>query len=478
MKFFWKIFFCTMFISVISFSVGGYILVQNSFHSMLQNEISAAYDMGDVIYYALSGELQDKLHEEKEIRSVQKLIRSTSANIGIYQSGQRLQFAICDNSGTEVYSSLEQSFSKDVVAEIEDRQIAYLLRQDAATSRYYIQAFRPITLLNENHYIETQRDVTPILKSQKEQYQLLITIISIMLLAAGVTTFVAVHFLMKSVGSLTRTTKAIAAGNLTRRVQVSGSDEFAELSRSFNQMADDLQEKIKELEDSAENRELFVAAFSHELKTPLTSIIGYADILRGKQQTPERTELCANYIFSEGKRLEALSLRLLSLIVIKNQKLNLRGVYLPTFFDDIYTIVAPQLKHAQIELVWEISPGTMEMEPELMKTVFINLIDNARKAIDAQGLIQVTGEQKQDRYTVTIQDNGRGMTQEDLAKIKEAFFMVDKSRSRKQGGAGLGLAICDEILRLHGFQIQYDSAPGSGTAVTVTMKEAQEDAKI
>jgi len=108
-----------------------------------------------------------------------------------------------------------------------------------------------------------------------------------------------------------------------------------------------------------------------------------------------------------------------------------------------------------------------------MKTVLLNIIDNARKSIDDAGRIFVRGQSHPGHYVITVRDTGKGMEEQELAHIREAFYMVDKSRSRSQGGAGLGLAICDQILQLHGFSIAFDSVPGVGTTVTITMQEVQ-----
>ena len=107
-----------------------------------------------------------------------------------------------------------------------------------------------------------------------------------------------------------------------------------------------------------------------------------------------------------------------------------------------------------------------------MSTVCINLLDNARKAIDEgqKGEISLLGRRCDDGYEILVIDNGCGMEQEELAKITEAFYMVDKSRSRKKGGAGLGLAVCSEILRLHGGLLEFVSQPGQGTCARVWLR--------
>ena len=113
------------------------------------------------------------------------------------------------------------------------------------------------------------------------------------------------------------------------------------------------------------------------------------------------------------------------------------------------------------------------MESALLHTVFLNLLDNGRKAMaGAEGTLSLTGRVQGTDYLVIVRDQGCGMSPEQLEKIRRPFYRVDPSRSRAQGGFGLGLAICDEILTLHGFTLTYESAPGQGTAAAVTMKGA------
>ena len=115
------------------------------------------------------------------------------------------------------------------------------------------------------------------------------------------------------------------------------------------------------------------------------------------------------------------------------------------------------------------------LEPDLMKTVIINLLDNASKATDYHGKIEIMGKKVKNGYTIIISDNGRGMPQEEISHIMEAFYMIDKSRSRIQGGAGLGLAIVKEILHVHHAKIYFESHLDQGTRITLDFEEEYDD---
>lgn len=475
MKFYWKIYFCTMFITIICFSVGGYHLVHSNFNSAMQHEVNVSDEFGDIVYYSLINELKNynkgltsfsEFHDGGDLYYGE--IFEIARNMNINNMNQRISFCLIKENKEVLFSSLTEEFDKNLISNLSQKTKGYMIKTKG--SETYIQTIRPAILLNRLCYIETIRNVSYIFQNEKMQYVLLMKIIIEMLIVVGVLMFFISKLLMQPIIRLTAAAKQIAAGDFSKTVEIKGEDEFSVLSENFNFMSQQLDEKIKQLKEEAEKQELFAAAFSHELKTPLTSIIGYSDMLRSKQMDKERTLLCANYIFEEGKRLEILSMRLLDLVVLRKQEINYKKTSTADFFGGIFSIMSPVLKESNILLIKKIEPATVYIEPELMKTVIINLIDNARKAISQNGEIVVWGEMKNDNYMIKIRDNGNGMEEAELKKITQAFYMVDKSRSRKEGSVGLGLAICEEILRLHNTEIHFSSQISIGTCVTITLK--------
>lgn len=473
MKLFWKIFFTTMLVSAACLALGGYLLISSGINALLERERQQAYDYGDMVYYSIASRLNSPSYTSSFSRGddpVLEIGRVASA-ISISIMDQAVPFAILSQEGGVVFSSLGSSLDKDLLTSLEEGQRGWALKETPAG--FYIQALRPALYQGSTFYIETSRDATYIFKSQRAQYETLLKIMMGAILTAGLFTLILSSLLTRRIVRLSRVTRDISQGDLAKRADPRGGDEIAGLSRSFNLMASQLEQKIHDLKEEAARKELFVGAFTHELKTPLTSIIGYSDMLRRKEMGGEQLQLCAHNIFSEGKRLEHLSMRLMDLIVLKSQQLDPTPTAIGGLLDEICTDFAPRLMQSGIILRWDVEACDIPMERDLMKTVFINLIDNARKATPAGGRLVVTGRRRQASYDLCVRDTGKGMAQKELSKIKNAFYMVDRSRSRRQGGVGLGLAICDEILRLHGFDIAFQSTVGVGTAVTVTMKGGQ-----
>lgn len=276
---------------------------------------------------------------------------------------------------------------------------------------------------------------------------------------------------------LSNISRKIAKGDFSIRVNIRKksfkTDEIYQLSKNFNTMADFVEKYIDLLKQEAQRRDDFIADFTHELKTPLTSVIGYADMLRSFELDAEQRRKCADYIYKEGKRLEALSANLLKIIVLKNNEIQLIPVKTDVIFNEIENTVRFLIKKYNIALNISAKSAVIMIEPSLFKTMLYNIIDNACKASEEGQTIEFHGCLCDKGYKISVQDFGRGIPKKDIEKITMPFYMVDKSRSRNQGGAGLGLALCKEIAKLHGSDIDFYSELGKGTTVSVCVKIKQ-----
>ena len=306
-------------------------------------------------------------------------------------------------------------------------------------------------------------DVTEAYTVRQTQQRAYHTTFVILIVIGAAVSWLTSYLLTRPLGTLSRASRELARGNLSYRAPVRSHDEVGQLASDFNRMAGQLEQNVKRIQESMALQERFMADFSHEMKTPMTSIIGYADLLRSQVLTPDEQMDAANYIFSEGKRLEALGLKLLDMLSLDRSKLRLLVAGLLEHLKRVYA-------QSGIALQYRTAEGTCFLEPDLFKTLLVNLMDNARKALDNGGYIYVWQEMLPDGCRVRVLDNGRGIPSEALAHLTEAFYRVDKSRSRAQGGAGLGLSLCNEIVQLHGGTMQFESRVGNGTVVTVELK--------
>jgi len=225
-------------------------------------------------------------------------------------------------------------------------------------------------------------------------------------------------------------------------------------------------ERMEKLQEVAEKQELLMGALSHEMRTPLTSIIGYSDTLRHVKLKDEQKDRALEHINREGKRLEALSGKMLQMLgLYQNHAIQMEMTPAGDLLNHIMDMEKEQSEKKKVRLKMEYEAFSMKMDPALMESLLINLIDNALKATDAGGSIWVKAYEKAGKKIFEVSDTGMGIPEEELGKITDAFYMVDKSRSRKEGGSGLGLALCVKVAEIHGGNLKVESRQGEGTTV-------------
>lgn len=167
-------------------------------------------------------------------------------------------------------------------------------------------------------YFENTRNISELFLNRENQFKTLFYYTIVLLLISGMVIFVVTRWLVSPIKKLSKATKELAAGHLIVPVAINNEDEIGQLTKDFNTMAKRLSIMVKELQEEVERREMFMGNFAHELKTPLTSIIGYGDMLRSKRLSEEEIINYSNLIVEEGKRLEVILMKLLELIVLKN----------------------------------------------------------------------------------------------------------------------------------------------------------------
>ncbi len=304
----------------------------------------------------------------------------------------------------------------------------------------------------------------------------------VLLSVSAVIVAVLSRVITRPIRRLNRVANQIAGGDYEKRSRYRSADEIGELAQTFDKMADTLLNYIREKEEAAKQKELeakqkedFTNAFAHELKTPLASIIGYADMLNTVPLSEAEQREAYYYIYTQGKRLENLSYKLMELTNVERQPLNGRLVDLKNLEENVRVTMRPVWKEASIQGRVVFERGTIWGDEDLLLSLLFNLISNANKAVEENGFVVLRGKKSDDGgYEITVVDNGRGIPKEEISRVTEAFYMVDKSRSRKQGGAGIGLALCQTIIDLHQGTLKIVSNIGEGTAIRLSFPPAEE----
>lgn len=328
-----------------------------------------------------------------------------------------------------------------------------------------------VTLEQNQYIIVTDYDVSDIYSMYNQQVHLIkqVSIYSGFLIAT-ILLFL-IRYLLSPLQEINAGTRKIAKGEYGARVYVKGGDEFTQLSQNMNKMAESIEKNINSLEEVAQNRKTFIDNLSHELKTPLTSILGFADILRIKRKvTDEERQEYAGIIVTEANRMKTLSGKLMEMISLENTQLERKEHSLMAILNEVMAVFATIGKQNKIESVINVKDAIIDVDQELFKSLIYNLLDNAMKASKPGDLIRIEADIAEAELQLKVVDQGIGISKEELDKITEPFYMVDKSRSRKFGGAGLGLALCNEIAEVHGARLSFHSELGIGTTVVIHMK--------
>lgn len=272
------------------------------------------------------------------------------------------------------------------------------------------------------------------------------------------------------ISSLKKATENIASGDYSYRITYNGTDELAELSQYMNKMAAHIEADTAYIESISDNRRKFIANMTHELKTPLTSILGFADVLRVKPDISENERRSyADIIFAEANRLKMLSSRLMELITINEIELHMAAIDVAELLRKETEMYRPICERIGVTLTTDLESAVIQADETLFATMIVNLIDNARKASASEKEILVCSKKTAHHVRIQVIDHGIGIPQEQLAYVTDAFYMVDKARTRKAGGAGIGLALCKAIATAHHGELNIESKLNEGTTVSVSI---------
>lgn len=384
MKFFYKIFLSMLLVLTVSLATIEYLTVSYSLEHALQREENTALSQHQMAKYSIQTVLLG-ITDDYTTSNMENIAKSAETPLGA-QSG--LFFASQNSQSgrdeTVYYNSCKINPSDRIPA---TGILEYEIRETEKDR--YLQVRSSFTLDTNSFVLVTEKNVKELFQDADTLRRRCEFFYWCILATGSFLVLVITFTLTKPLHRLQGTTRRFAKGEYDVRAEISSRDEIGDLSKTFNYMAKTIESKMEELKDAVRRQEEFTANFAHELKTPMTSIIGYADTLYQKTLSPEEVHQLAGIIMNEGMRLEALSFKLMEL--------------------------------------------------------------------------------------VTLRDYGRGIPKEDLQKITEAFYMVDKSRSRKEHGAGLGLALAVKIAKLHHTELVYESVAGQGTGVSFMLAKEADD---
>ena len=470
MKFYWKIFYIFINLIVAVFAVFGLWMVFGTVQASLDREVAQANTENQMYQFAFETTIDTVSATDEKMRN--KAIVEIARSLGNSLEQNNVTYALYSDRKELLYvGAAFQVMNLPVTDLLNQTYSGYQLMKSGG--KYYLVITYRTDRSWPAYYLVSIKDISHIYMERHqmlEKYQMAMVGLIVVTAAA---TLIVTHFLTSPIVQLSRTARKLSNGDYSVRAACKSQDEIGRLTGDFNRMADQLEKHVAELSQAVRRQEDFTASFAHELKTPLTSVIGYADMLRRMDMTPEEIVEASNYIYSQGRRLESLSFKLLELMTTDKQNYTMNSLPVKNLMQELTPVVIPSLRERHIHLHISIKKGFIVGEKDLLMSLFINLIDNARKALPDGGHVWLQGEKQEQGYSIRVIDNGRGIPQEELSKITEAFYMVDKSRARKEGGAGIGMALCKKIVELHNAQWKIESREGIGTVVSILFPETE-----
>lgn len=290
-----------------------------------------------------------------------------------------------------------------------------------------------------------------------------------LLISAAIITFVILsgqYFIRSIINPLSEINgiaKEMAKGKFNIRIEKKYNDEIGELSDNLNYMADEIIKAEKLKND-------FISSISHELRTPLTSIKGWSEtILSGSIENKAETEKGLNVIVKESARLSKMVEELLDFSRMESGRfsLHMEKVEVLNEFEDIVFIFKQRAKNEGIILEYDYTDNIPWIigDKNRLRQVFVNILDNAVKFSESESKIIASIDADNENVYIKVQDFGAGIPEDELNKVKEKFY---KGSSQKRG-SGIGLAVSDEIVRMHGGRIDIESKMGIGTTIKIIL---------
>ena len=427
-----------------------------------------------IVAVIISAIVINKNHEtnlEAERQSITQNLRAIEGNltsVGEMYGKQIIQlvsnrYAKKDIHILYYYNDVEfdnsEIIDSDTVAYDKILDSQYYVEEKVSNNSNYIIG---TTKVSDGRYVIIEKNIDNIYKKRKELINNCLYILGMSLILIAFIAYVISKTLTRPLTRMQREMKKLSEGNFNINLK-EGHDEFGKLAKNFNSMSKELERRNNELVESANNKQLFIDNLSHEMNTPLTSIQGYAELMQKANLNEEQKQKYLKYIQDEGKRIQDMYKKLLLLSYKKNSDFEKKDVEMNKVFSEIEDTFKERMNEAKIELIINNQLDYISGDETLIIMSISNLIKNAMNVSNKNTKIMVNAFSMNNKKYVQVIDQGPGIDEENIKKITEPFYRIDKVRSRKNGGAGLGLSICKGIMEMHGGKLLIESELGKGS---------------
>lgn len=470
MKLWQKVFLWTLALVILAINITAILLLFNTHKSVIKKSELTALDTHEYVTENIKNTVvNERLKKGELFLSSYEVLRIAKDRIKNYDES---------DFGVSIYKEDKRVLEKNSLSEASERQVMNsitstkdnFLAINPNGHSTYVLIGSEIVIEGKYYKLITTHDISNIYALFESQVKLVRSVGLIPAMITAGILLIIVRSLLYPLQKVNESTNEIARGHYEKRIEIKGNDEISQLAENMNSMAAAIENKVESLEQVAEDRRIFIGNLAHEMKTPLTSILGFADIMRIKKDISEdEIKEYSGIIVEEAKRLRGLSGKLMELITVGSTNVQFQQVTLKSLISEIEVVLQPIFKSNGLSLKTYIEDGVISVDKELFKSLIYNLIDNAVKASSQDRSIKLITHYDGGNAQIQIVDEGIGIPKDEIDKIINPFYMVDRSRSRKKGGAGLGLALCVEIARIHNSTLSIDSHVGKGTVITISM---------
>ena len=449
--------------------VGAFLLtgVRNFYVNEFYTRMQEAFASADV-----ASDLRAAADEEGAAELMAEILRANMGRLGI-SSGTRNYFILDGDSGAYLTGSDPEAGPRLAVT----RNILTAMEGSEGyasnSSDDYMDVALPVRGESGRYIIYIFDNKATVTSESSELFRIILQAIIVGLGISVLLSLLLAKTLVTPIQNLTRAAEKMATGDFSEKVENPGMDELGVLTRTFNDMADQLERSIEDLKNSEQMRREFVANVSHELRTPVTSIRSYAETLEGSRgaMDPETEQHFLEVIVSESDRMTKIvqDLLLLSRFDAGSMTFDFEEFSFEKSVRDVYEaqLLQARNRHHNFGLEFRSELPLIRGDRARIEQVLINMVSNAIKYTHEGGRIRMTAGVEADQVWCSVRDNGIGIPKSDVNRVFERFYRVDKARSRESGGTGLGLSIAYEIVERHGGHIGIESRLGKGTLITV-----------
>lgn len=455
-----------------------YRVLTVSGNASLNREYDSALEKHAMLGNALSlyaGSLLERF--EYEQLQERELLAAAVQNYSRYYTAERSGIGMKSREEEHLYSNMPPQWEASMnLAPPDDGQRSYVLRMVDERVIVFVSGW--VSIGQQRYRLDYAQDISGMLEAGKTLSRQISGWLAagLLLLAAGL--YAIIKRALRPLAQLSGQAQAMGSGQYEQRISIEYEDEIGRLAGEFNQMAEAVQARTRQLQETVRERERLITSLAHELKTPLTSIMGYASLLQDYAIDGVNREKALQSIRAESKRLDDLSRKLLELFRLAGgQVLNVQPIDVDAVFEQLQLIARFGLQQRRQTLATERTVSQLYADQELLLILLANLVDNASKASEPGSVLRLQIYEENGSVVLAVSDPGCGIPAEHQDEVFQPFYMMDRARDRVKGGHGLGLSLCKAIAEAHGGWMRLESREGAGTTVYTVLPVRQDFAK-